>query len=78
MTTKITRENFILMHADSAERDGVEYHTSPSKGAHMQCTSADGEQCAFFEEDCKGVPCTADERRQWHGKGNVVWLEVKQ
>jgi len=77
MIYKTTRENFILIHADAAERDGVEYCTSPSKGAHTPCLDADNNQCAFFEEDCKGVPCCADERRQWHGKGNVIWLEVK-
>lgn len=74
----ISRVGFILIHADAAERDGVAYHTVPHHPVSRtnMCLSEDKQECAFFAEDCKGIPCQPSERRQWHGKGSVIWLRT--
>lgn len=76
----ISRIGFVMTSVDTAERNGETFSAVPADKMAPQpglCQSENKEQCAFYEEDCKGIPCLSIERRQWGGKGYVVWLKDK-
>ena len=74
------REGFILLHHDVAERNGVTYKAEPAN-RDIKCESEEHEWCAFWNEDCKGVPCEWPQLRQYFPTGKdipkypIVWLK---